>query len=94
MELSTLVSDNCFGHPCLNLCTGTIPVNTLYYVRIDEDEIEGFFDEAGGFVAAWCINDAHWRHEYMNPLLYSLGYNVMKSQDPDLEKSLRGYFHL
>lgn len=69
-------------------------MKTLYHVRIDEDEIEGFFDEDGDLMGAWCLNDARWRNEYMNPLLNSLGYQVEKNTHSALIQALKHEFKL
>lgn len=44
------------------------------FERLGECQI--FFDEKGDIIAAWVCNDANYRPEYMNCLLWALGYQV------------------
>jgi hypothetical protein len=39
-------------------------------------EMEGMFDESGKMLGSWCLNDAHWRGEYMEGFLEKLGIVV------------------
>lgn len=59
---------------------------THVYVCDDDGEMEGFFDDQGRLLAAWCLNDAHWRNEYMDGLLESLGHEIVKLDASDARK--------
>lgn len=56
----------------------------LYHVVLEATcEAEAWFDESGKLLAGWTMNDAHWRGEYMNPLLEALGYNIKQVYETD-----------
>ena len=59
----------------------------LFFVSYEGEhgELEGFFDEDKEPIACWCLNDAHWRSEYMDSLLTNLGYTVDYIFDNDSE---------
>lgn len=62
----------------------------IYHIAYcDEYEADAFFDTKHKLLAAWSMNDANWRSEYMNPLLEALGVEVVQIEEEDLEyKSL------
>lgn len=50
---------------------------TIYHFRTDDlGEVEGMFDEDYRLLDTWCLNDAHWRQEYMAGFLSKLGVIV------------------
>lgn len=56
----------------------------LYYVCCDSDLGEFFFDDKFEVITYWSSNDASWRSEYMDPLLFALGFKKVsiKPKDP------------
>lgn len=50
----------------------------IYHYAYEGDcgEIDAFFDEKLKLIEYWFCNDAHYRNEYMNPLLEKLGIKV------------------
>ncbi len=54
---------------------------TIYHVYTEVfGEYDFFFDEDGDELAHWCRNDTSWSHEYMDPLLKKLGYNIKRPE--------------
>ena len=48
----------------------------IFHVYLEDYEAEFFFDNKGQLLCGWACNDAHWRSEYMNPLLNRLGFEI------------------
>lgn len=66
-------------------------MKTIYHVYTERvGEWDGFYDEDGNILAHWCLNDAHWRKEYMNGLLWALGFSP-KEGDDALEQKFVDY---
>jgi hypothetical protein len=67
---------------------------THIYICDDDMEADAFFDESDRLLAAWCLNDAHWRNEYMNSLLHALGHSVEKKYEMNAKqaKQVKEYF--
>ena len=65
---------------------------TVYNVCLDGHEVEGMFDENKRLLGAWCLNDADWRHEYMNGFMRKLGINVVHSMDAEMKQTLKEHF--
>jgi hypothetical protein len=67
-------------------------MSVIYYVYLEDDdvgEVEGFYKE-DKLLATWCLNDANWRAEYMNPLLERLGFEVeLPPEDSNLYDKLK-----
>ena len=65
----------------------------VYHVVLEESaEAEAWFDESGVLLAGWTKNDAHWRGEYMDPLLEALGHEIqgVYEIDYDVEEVVDG----
>jgi hypothetical protein len=57
---------------------------TIYHVYAEVfGEYDFFFDEKGNELCHWHLNDAHWRSEYMNPLLTALGIELVEAEWTD-----------
>jgi hypothetical protein len=65
----------------------------IEHVYIDEFELEGFYLD-GKYLQGWCANDAHWRSEYMDPLIEALGFKIKISNSQKLKKDLIEVFGL
>jgi hypothetical protein len=67
---------------------------TIYYVSLDDEELEGFVNEAGQALYGWGLDDAYWRGEYMDPLLKMLGITVdyTRQNSEEAQKELKEYF--
>ncbi len=62
----------------------------IFHVYTESDgEMDWFFDEDGNVLQYWYNNDACWREEYMNPLLASLGIEVVEGGGPKFNKILK-----
>lgn len=55
----------------------------IFHVYLEDYEGEFWFNNKGEFLQGWACNDANWRSEYMNPLLESLGFEVVSIYEPD-----------
>lgn len=66
-------------------------VTKIYHIYDEGDdenygETEGMFSEEGELLGGWCLNDAHWRGEYMNGFLQSLNIEVVKDSGRNTAK--------
>ena len=61
----------------------------LYTCHDQPDGFEGIFNERGDLITYWSQNDATWRHEYFEDLMYYLGYTVEHTEKPKFVKLLR-----
>lgn len=71
------------------------PARTIYHLYVDDHEVEGMFDEGGNLLGAWFLNDAHWRHEYMDGFMEALGITVKrlpKAREAAARKALADMF--
>lgn len=64
-------------------------LKTIYNVYVEEEEIEGMFDEKGNLLGTWTLNDANWRDEYFGGFMEALGIHVVYSDRPDFKQKLR-----
>jgi hypothetical protein len=66
-------------------------MKTIYHVNVSlYGEWDMFFDANYKLMHCWCINDAMYRPEYMNPLMKALGYKIvdLDENDPKIKKDV------
>jgi hypothetical protein len=63
-------------------------VRKIQYVFVEYGETDVFLED-DKVIAYWWGNDAHWRSEYMDPLLSALGIEVEYPQGRKLAKLLK-----
>jgi hypothetical protein len=74
-------------------------MKTLYLYNVEDNELgeaQGVFDEHGGLLSCWGLEDANFRLEYMNELMTKLGYKVTqapKKMHSDMKEKMRSYFN-
>ena len=58
----------------------------IYLVNIKSPEAQGMFDDTGNIIDHWYMNDANWRGDYFNEMMFKLGIEVLKPDEKMFKK--------